>query len=272
MSNYNIKFIITRIAGDEETFKTIFQNNMPNIESEVFSIFDEPNKKYNIFEKYNKCIIELKKRGVNDNDLWIFCHNDCGILDNDFQKKVESLFDEKKHISAVGVVGASEIRESGCWWNSPTNSLRGHIIQGNTNSKPMEGAHLIKGSVGFFDDITVFDGLFFIVRAKAMVESGVMFRTDIFSGNHFYDLSFCMDMLLKGYNLAIADILVYHKSVGSSNVAEEWSKERDKFIKYYKSIGLSFPIDKNSINEYRRKHSSNSIDKDNNLEVLEFKL
>ena len=270
----NVKFIIPRTAGDESKFEAIFQKNMPNIVSEVFSVFDEVNAKYTIFQKYNRAIIELINKGVSDKDVWCFCHNDCGILDKDFQTKVDLIFDTTD-VAACGVVGASELRETACWWTSPENTLRGHIIQGTPQGEPMQGNHLIKGTIGFYNDTVCFDGLFFMVRAKAIVDSGIRFRADIFSGNHFYDLSLCLDLLMKGYNIAIADLLVFHQSQGAPNNEVVWTAERDKFVNYYKGLGLSFPIDKKTINEWREKNSVSTKEttvQELSTEILEFKL
>ena len=268
----NIKFIIPRVEGDNESFEKIFQSNMPNIDSEVYSIFDEKDRKFNIFQKYNKAIEELIKKGIVDDDVFIFCHNDVGILDTEFKNKIETTFKETD-VTAIGIVGTAELRDHGCWWQSVPNTLRGHLIQGAKDKRTLEGIHLIKGAIGFFNDVVAVDGLFMAVKAKVFRDTSIRFRSDIFSDNHFYDLSFCLDLLLAGYNLGTIDLLVYHQSQGSPNTAEVWTRERDKFVSYYKGLGLSFPIDKKSIEVFRNKNvPMNKVEPPSNPEIMEFKL
>jgi hypothetical protein len=257
--NYNFKLIVPRVAGDDKTFKDVFEANLKNITSElaVYNIFDDPKQpNFSIFQKYNKAIDTLKKQDIGINDLFIFCHNDVGFLDNLFKEKIENIF-EQTNIALVGFVGTSELIESGCWWNTSDGSnkaLRGHLIQGSKKKLPMEGIHLVKGSIGFFDDVVGVDGLCMVVSGKAIRDSEITFDTETFKGNHFYDLSFCLDLLLAGYDIAVADILLYHQSEGASNVSEEWTKERDKFVNKYKTLGLTFPITKESIKVWRENN------------------
>ena len=249
----NFKFIISRVAGDENTFDKVFKEQLPNMQSEVLSVFDEAGKKYTIMQKYNRCIEEMIFKGVSEDDVWCFMHNDTGILDSEFVNKVEMVFKETD-TTMIGVVGSCELRDDGCWWGVSQASQRGHIIQGSKSKMVMDGFELIKGSVGFYDDVIALDGLCLIVKAKSLVDSGIRFRTDIFSGNHFYDLSLCLDLLLAGYSLAVVDLLVYHQSEGAGNNQEVWTAERNKFVKHYKSLGLVFPLDKKSIENYRKKN------------------
>lgn len=252
-------FVVPREKGDEELFARVFQVNIPtNIATEVYSVFDEDNKKFNIFEKYNRCVEELIKKGLEDDDVIIFSHNDTGILDSEFSNKLEIVFNETK-CSAVGVVGTRELKDSACWWNTPEDKLCGHIIQGSKSKGYMEGIHLVKGKIGYFDDVISFDGLFFCVKGKVF-NDGIRFRSDIFSANHFYDISFCLDMLLAGYQIGIIDLLVYHRSEGSPNNNEVWVAERDKFLNHYKSLGLSFPIDKTTIDKYLNNKQSTVVE------------
>lgn len=263
------KFIIPRVSGDDAIFDNVFKANIPNIESEVFSVFDEPDKKYSIFAKYNKAIEELVKKGLSDDSIIIFCHNDVGILDNQFCEKLELAFN-KTNSDLVGVVGTRELKEHCCWWQSVPQMLVGHIIQGAKEKKYMEGSHLIKGQIGFFDDVVFVDGLFMAVRGNVFNNPNIRFRTDIFSDNHFYDASLCLDLLLNGYNVSVIDLLVYHKSQGAANNNDVWTIERDKFIKYYTGLGLTFPLDKTTIKNYIEKNKPQPVN--DSVEVMEFKL
>lgn len=246
----NFRFIVPRVAGDDAIFDNIFKKHLPNMYSEVLSVFDDEHNKYSIFAKYNKCIEQLLEKGISDDDVICFMHNDTAILDSEFVNKVEMIFKETTNV-AIGVVGTRELKGHACWWDSVAHLLCGHIVQGSKEKMPMDGFDLIKGSVGYFDSPVCFDGLAMFVRARVFRDSSIRFRTDIFSGNHFYDLSFCLDLKMAGYEICIADILLYHMSQGSSNGSSDWTTERDKFVKHYTSLGLTFPIDSKSIEKWR---------------------
>ena len=260
----NFKFVVPRMKGDEETFNNLNESmkliNSPVI---IMSVSNDNPKECHIWFKYNKCIEAIKEQGLADDDVIVFCHNDVVIKDNFFKEKIEMIFSETD-VGLVGVIGTSELIESGCWWNADQNKLRGHILQGSKGTS--DSFHLVKGSIGYFNDAIAVDGLILITTGKFLKESGIMFSSD-YDNSHFYDLNFCLDFLLKGYNIAIADIMVYHQSQGSANNQEAWTKSRDIFINKCKTIGLEFPINKDSIKKW--KDSNNILDKIKSKDIIE---
>jgi hypothetical protein len=79
----------------------------------------------------------------------------------------------------------------------------------------------------------------------------VNFRDDIYQGTyHFYDVSYCIDVIESGWDVCVADILIEHKSEGP--LSENWHITKDIFIKNMYDRGYTFPIDKNQIINKRK--------------------
>lgn len=242
------KFIIPRVIGDDLYFKTFTEPSLQKVGAHALQICDDPNKdtKETIYKKYNAGISTLKNMGLKDDDAVIFFHNDAGILDNFFREKIEYALTTKPEVGLFGIAGTSLLDESCMWWNPLfQQSQRGHLIQGKDNSENIgEGEHLVKGQIGYFDDLVALDGCILITRGKQLKEF-LSFDDVTFAGyNDFYDLSLCMDVLLKGYKLAVIDVLIFHKSQGMGSLKLPWHEAKVKFIEKYTNRGLKFPITK----------------------------
>lgn len=192
-----------------------------------------------IFIKYNAGIEKLiaDKEPLKDDDVVAFCHEDVRILDPFFMQKLELVFKERGDIGLCGVVGATEIGDTGAWWHNPPANMRGHIIQENGSS----ANHLIKGLVGYFDDLVAVDGLCFFIRGNLLL-NGLRFDTTTYNGFDFYDIDTCVTVLEKGFKVACADILLQHKSIGDVTKRKGWYEAKDKFIAKWKAKGFSFPL------------------------------
>jgi hypothetical protein len=194
-----------------------------------------------IFQKYNAGIEKLINNADNeqlkDEDVVAFCHEDVKLLDPYLIQKVEMVFAERGDIGLCGVVGSTEIGESGGWWHTKPDKMRGHIIQENGTT----AAHLVKGPVGFFDDLAVVDGLCFFIRGSLLI-NGLRFDQSTYNGFDFYDVDTCMTVLEKGFKIGCADILLQHRSIGDVSKKNGWYAAKDRFIKKWKDKKLTFPI------------------------------
>lgn len=208
------------------------------------SMDSNPNKSDSIFFKYNdgvKTLLGKTNSPVSENDIIGFCHEDVKIIDPFFIPKIQLVFDERGDIGLCGVVGASQISDSGAWWHNKPEDMRGHIIQENGETR----SHLAKGQVGFFDDLVVVDGLLFFVRASLFMD-GLRFDQPTYDGFDFYDVDTCISVLEKGFKVGCADILVQHRSIGDVSAKKGWYESRDKFVAKWKAKGIAFPITQKS--------------------------
>lgn len=267
----NWKIIVPRVAGDDVLTEQCVMHGVKHlgIDARVFSCCDDVGMSNTIHNKYVRGVDFLKNE-LREEDIVVFCHNDVNFIDTLFRNKVESIFNNTD-VALLGVIGTSNLNEDGCWWNNPTNILRGHIIQGSKDKPVGAGFHMVKGLIGFFDDVVAIDGLCMITIGKHIMRHNINFDGTTYSGNHFYDLDFCMNFLTKGLKIGIADILVYHRSEGASTQNESWSSDKDKFVAKWKSKGIEFPITANGISEWIKKNNI-TIPDDKQSDIIEIEI
>lgn len=255
MANRNtmdrFKFIIPR--KDENIFDKIAKPSLGRLAVQVLQIYDNTSKSKkpeNIFIKYNAGIEACLQTNIQDDDFVIFMHEDCNIVDKLFKEKLEMVFQEHQDIGLLGVIGTTEITERGGWWMNDKSKLKGHIIQGQGNMNMNEGVHLVKGDIGYFDNIVGIDGLMMISKGH-ILNKGFRFDNETYEGNDFYDLDACMTILNMGYKVAIADILIYHNSQGMGVFNDIWKQSKERFFEKWTNKGYNLPFtsDQFKINE-----------------------
>ena len=231
-----LRTVIARQKGDEETFKKYIGSSLENFENQTYDIYDVEDKVETIFHKYNLAIQKMVDEKLDDEDIVIFVHNDVRIVDELFQIKVETVFKNNKEVGLLGVVGTKKLAEIGMWWCSMPIDLKGHCIQENDGKE----VHLIKGTVAYSENMIAVDGLILMIRGKLFNE-GLRFD-ESFPGFHFYDIDLCLQVLERKYKVAVADILVLHRSVGLGSLSKEWKSNKDLFVKKWKEKGYTFPL------------------------------
>jgi hypothetical protein len=184
-----------------------------------------------IFKKYNKGISFVK-----DEDLIVFMHDDVTILDPLFEKKIEIVFKRFPDIAILGVIGTTVFNANGGWWtcNRQLETI-GHIIQGHPDGTDH---HLIE-RIGFNKNVISVDGCLFIGRAE-LFKNGTLKFDASYDGYHFYDADICVQAKDKGFNVAVADILIRHQSEGP--IDKTWHMNRQKFVNKWVEKGYSFPL------------------------------
>ncbi len=236
-----LKFIIAR--HDQKIYENYIEKSLKNIDCESYDVFDEENENLTLTQKYNLGIGSIKN--LDDNDIVVFIHEDVEIMDNLFKEKIDLIF-KNENVGLLGVIGCTEFTKNGMWWANRPENLFGHIIQENNDKEN----HLVKGAIGYSDNIVAVDGLILMIRGK-LLKDGLRFDSRF--GMDFYDISICLDILMKtDYKIAIADILVKHRSVGMGSLGENWKNSRDAMLKKYKDI--IFPIDRDRIDQYKGKN------------------
>jgi hypothetical protein len=192
-----------------------------------------------IFIKYNQSIEALIKDGLKQDDVVIFVHEDVKLLDPNLVPKLEMLFKEKQDLGLTGVAGTSELSDTCRWWSNDVKNMRGHLIQENKQ----QSYHLVKGIIGYSDDLVVVDGVFLAIRGKLLLD-GLKFDDKSYDGFHFYDLDICLQVLEMKYKIGVTDILILHKSVGDISKNDDWSKNKDIFFQKW-SENHKFPFSAN---------------------------
>ena len=114
-----------------------------------------------MFKKYN---FGLANSDVSDDDIVVFVHEDVRILDENFEQKLEILFNNYPSVGIAGVIGTTSFTSMGGWWlGDRTQNGRGHIMQDRPDlSEPF---HMVDRIGNFFDVVSV-DGCCFAMRGS----------------------------------------------------------------------------------------------------------
>jgi len=191
-------------------------------------------KSNSIFSKYNAAMAEFVD--IKDDDYFIFCHADTQLLDKNIVPKINMIFQHRLDIGIVGVIGTKVFGTEGGWWsNDPSNHI-GQITQGLEDGSKYQ---MIK-KIGFFPDAVCVDGSFFCVRGS-LFNKGLRFDESTYPNSyHFYDADICLSVLEMGMKVAVADIEIFHASVGP--LSESWQINRQRFINKWQQKGYNFPL------------------------------
>lgn len=239
-----IYFIVAK--HNEDVLNNYLIPSVQKIQSELYLIEGSDN----IYQKYNTGIQWLKDKELKNNDIVCFIHEDVKILDPEFQRKIEYLFTNKPEVGACGVIGTRELLENGSWWINDQKKLLGHIIQENQENND-QTYHLIKGGIGYSDEMVVVDGLMIAIRGS-LINKGLKFD-ESYESFHLYDVTICSQVLEMGYKVACVDILLQHKSPGIGFLTKDWIDMRDKFVEKIKSKGYNFPLTFESFKDANQK-------------------
>lgn len=225
-----IKFIVAR--HNDKIMKSYLEPSLEIIKEPIrlFDVYDGPTLN-SMFKKYNEGI---KQANPQDDDILVFVHEDVKILDENFCKKLQLVFNKKPDVGLIGIVGTKELVENG-WWINDYKHHVGHWIQEFENGSTK---HMIR-KISFDSEMVAVDGCCFAVRGK--VAKQVKFLENEFPGYyHFYDYSYCISVLEAGWKVAVADISILHKSEGA--LPKEWHEAKDIFCRLMVSKGYKFPI------------------------------
>jgi len=229
-----IYFVVSRYKGDEEIYKKYVSKSLTKLGITSIEVEDGP-EKLSLTHKYNlgitKLINELK---IGKEDIVVFCHSDVEILDDNFEQKIQMVFQNFDDIGLLGVIGANEFHNHGMWWSNTPEKLYGHIIQQNGEQE----FHL-KKKVEFNKNVVVVDGLIMAIRGELLL-NGLKF--DERYSFDFYDIDMCFQVLEMGKMVAIADILVKHASPGMGALKQDWRDGRKIFFDKWNK--MSFPYSK----------------------------
>lgn len=237
-----IHIVFPRESKDSnDGFNEFGMESIKRFNFERYELFNpEDGLPHSIFDKLNAFRDMIIQQNLDDNDIVIFSHADVKILDPFIETKLNSLFSKKPNIGLVGVIGSKIITSNGGWWLSDYSNHLGRVIQGYNDNTYKE----LSRGIGYSEDIVTVDGCFFCVRMKTLKQ--IKFRDDVYQDTyHFYDMSYCIDVIENGWDICVADILVQHKSEGP--LSEKWHITKQTFIKNVIERGYEFPIDKKQI-------------------------
>lgn len=211
--------------------------------NESLQLFRKNNTEFKLYEIYNSETLNsmytkynegIDLANPNDDDILVFIHEDVKILDLNFFNKLYLIFQKRENVGVIGIVGTKELDING-WWINDRKHHVGRWIQGYDDGTQRE---MIR-KIGYDENMLVVDGCCFAVRGK--VAKRIRFLDKVFPEfYHFYDYSYCISVIEAGWKVAVADILIYHKSEGA--LPSNWHNAKETFFKFYSNKKYQFPL------------------------------
>ena len=225
-----ISFILC--ANDESYVEEVllylqYQNVPENYRISVFVIFHAKSmaQGYNIGMRASDAVYK------------IYIHQDTFLFDVDFTKRlIRGL--EDSHYQMLGVAGTSKMPKNGIWWDSSVEDKHLCLYQDWTLHvlrSVTDGQGIQETFMQLIIPVQCLDGVLIATSAD------VVWRDDLFTNFHFYDVSQTMEFQRAGYragvlNCGMAGVL-HEVSVGKNPATEQaYEESRRRFITEYKNI------------------------------------
>jgi hypothetical protein len=122
----------------------------------------------------------------------VYMHQDVFIINKNFILDMMDIFRSDDRIGLLGLAGANKLSPNCIWWES--KEKRGRVYDTHCGNM---------GIISFgepnaqINDVKVVDGILMATQYD------VHFRSDIFDGWHFYDISQSMEFIRQGYRVVV---------------------------------------------------------------------
>ncbi|PAB60661.1 glycosyltransferase [Anaeromicrobium sediminis] len=140
----------------------------------------------NIAKAYNKAMRD------SDAKYKVYIHEDVFITNKNFIKDFINIFEKYENIGMIGVVGSKKIPVNGIW--SESTDKYGKVYDSHTGKMQLLQLHEVENECV---SVKAIDGLIMITQYD------ITWREDIFDGQHFHDISQCVEFSKSGYDIAI---------------------------------------------------------------------
>jgi hypothetical protein len=172
-------------------------------------------------KNYNKILYDPKVAGK----ILLLIHSDLIVDDLFVSEKLNARFDRCKKAGLVGIAGNRKIynfpRKHELWHlMSDKESLLGEVTNNSTEDILSSQFTTRFGTQGM--QVVLVDGCFMAIDVDRVVNAGVKFDEDCPSFFHFYDLMFSIRCFNAGIEIYVDPIRVLHKSIGLTNVTEDF--------------------------------------------------
>lgn len=168
---------------------------------------------------------------ASDAKYKVYLHQDVFIVNKNFISDIVDLFLKHPNTGMFGVVGSAQILSTGIWWESRQNY--GKIYDSHTGQMQLLTFQEVTDELRY---VQVIDGLIMITQYD------ILWRDDIFTGWHFYDLAQSMEFVRTGYQVGIPcqiEPWCVHDS-GVATISNGFEVYREIFLEEYSKDG--FPL------------------------------
>lgn len=163
-------------------------------------------------------------------ELLVFCHDDIGIVCDDFAGRLRRYL---ARFDVIGVAGCDKLTgPMWVWAGAPPRTLAWVCPANDAGTFPA----FILGVGPLLENAQALDGVFIGARREAAEHIG--FDADTFDGFHFYDLDFSYRAARAGLRCAVAaDIVLWHASDGDF-ASPTWQHYAQRFVQKFPELTL----------------------------------
>ena len=130
----------------------------------------------------------------------IYLHQDVFVINKNIISSLLSIFQADPHVGMIGLAGTANLpHERPIWWKSSLPSLFGTcytVLSDNQIVRNYYG-EVLSRDLDFYVNAAAVDGLFMATQYD------LPWRTDLFCGWHFYDISQSREFINAGYKVVI---------------------------------------------------------------------
>jgi hypothetical protein len=158
----------------------------------------------------------------------VYMHQDVFIINRRFIADLTAVFNLDESLGLIGMCGAEKLPQDAVWWGA--GKKYGCVYENHTGSM---GRLEFKKPGGACARVEAIDGLLFATQYD------IPFRSDLFDGWHFYDVSQCFEFIRKGYFCAVPGMpepWCIH-DCGIVNTGNGYEPARQRFIREYLDAG-----------------------------------
>lgn len=123
----------------------------------------------------------------------IYLHQDVWILNKRFLNNLIHIFKNNDNLGLMGVSGATYVPINGIWWEG---ICYGKVFDSHTGTMQLLNFENFNGE---YKKVQALDGLIL------MTSHDILWRSDIFDGWHFYDLSQCKEFYRNNYEVGVVN-------------------------------------------------------------------
>lgn len=154
----------------------------------------------------------------------IYLHQDVFIVNKNFLNDILKVFSKDENIGMIGLAGAKIIPTNGVWWDSFQKYGKAYENHNGT-------MNILKFNdfSSDYEEVKAIDGMIICTQKD------VLWRDDIFTGWHFYDISQCVEFDLRGYKIVIPnqnEPWIIH-DCGLIKIENSYEKYKNVFLNEY---------------------------------------
>ena len=177
----------------------------------------------------------------------VFVHEDVRFETNNWGKILIKIFEKNNKTGIIGVAGCNILLQNAQWWFPGKDYMFGKVIH-ESNGKIWKS--IFSENKGEHE-VVVLDGVFIACRKEVLDKEKIQWDED-FDNFHFYDLSFCIPFIQKGYkNYVTYNISIKHFGMGT--ITPEWEHYRHVFVNKFLDI---LPLKTSPLIEFNGKRKN----------------